>query len=64
MVVIFEAIFLIHCGLKFLVDFTIEGSKIPVRDISKISTHYLNTEFLADIIPIIPLQFIPLFRNR
>jgi hypothetical protein len=57
-------IFLLHCGLNFLVDFTVEGSKIPVRDFSKISSHYLSSEFMADFIPIIPLQFIPMYRNR
>ena len=64
LVITFEIIFLIHCGLKFLVDFNVDGSKIPVGDIAKISTHYLNTGFWADFIPIVPFQFIPMYRNR
>jgi hypothetical protein len=60
----FETIFLIHCGLNFLVDFTLEGSNIPVRDIAKTSSYYLDHGFKADFIPLIPLEFIPMYRNR
>lgn len=63
-VITFELIFLIHCGLKFFVDYNVEGSNIPVKDLSKISTHYFNTGFMEDVIPIVPLQFYPLYRNR
>ena len=60
----FESIFLIHCGLNFLVDYTMEGSKTPVRDVAKTSSHYLDNGFKADFIPLIPLEFIPMYRNR
>lgn len=63
-VIVFESIFLIHCGLSFLVDYKLEGSKVPIRDVSKTSTYYLNTGFKSDFIPLLPMQFIPMFRNR
>lgn len=51
----YEIIFVVHCGQQFFVDFTSDGSKVPVRDLSKISTYYLNHGFKGDIIPLIPL---------
>ena len=51
----FELVFLISFLLNFIVEYTPEGSSIPVNDISLISVRYLKTRFLYDFIPLIPL---------
>jgi hypothetical protein len=61
---VFEFLFLIHMLLQFLVEFTPEGSKVPVTDLSKISMNYINGVFVWDLIPILPLYVVELDRNR
>ena len=61
----FEFIFLIHMALQFLVEFTPEGSKVPVTDLARISMNYINGEFALDFIPILPFYVLTgLDRNR
>lgn len=55
-----ETIFLISMILRFFVDYQNEGDVRPVRDIIKIGKRYLDTKFRYDLIPLIPLQLIPL----
>lgn len=61
---VFELIFLIHMLLQFLVEFTPEGNKVPITDLSKISMNYINGDFVWDFIPIIPVYVVPMDRNR
>ena len=37
---------------------------MPIRDVSKTSNNYLSNGFKGDIIPLIPFQFLPMYRNR
>jgi hypothetical protein len=61
---VFEFIFLIHMALQFMVEFTPEGSKVPVTDLSKISMNYINGEFMMDIIPLLPFYVLSFERRR
>ena len=61
---VIEFLFLIHMLLQFLVEFTPEGSKSPVTDLSKTSMNYINGVFVWDFIPILPFYVIELDRNR
>ena len=53
----FEAFFLIFMIIHFLTDFTREGENIPVSDIGDIAYHYFETDFLSDLIPLLPFSF-------
>ena len=65
MIIMFETVFLIDLILSFLVDYTEEDQpEKPVRDLGKIAMNYLRTGFLLDIITLIPLNFLNLYRRR
>lgn len=53
--IVYETIFLISMGLKFLYEQDKKDSEGTERDLSKIAMHYLRGEFLFDLIPLIPL---------
>lgn len=59
-----ESVFLVHLLLQFLVEFTPEGSKQPVTDISRISMNYIHGDFAMDVIPLIPFFVVKMPRNR
>jgi hypothetical protein len=59
-----ESIFLMHLFLQFFLEYKPLGEKIPVRNLSKIGSNYLNSKFALDFITIIPLQYLELKRNR
>ena len=50
-----ESVFLLHLLLQFFVEYKPLGEKIPVRDMSKICTNYLNGKFPLDFVTILPL---------
>ena len=53
-----ESCFILNICVKFITDYSVEGSKLPERDLSKIAKNYFNSDFTLDLIPIIPFQFI------
>ena len=54
---VFEVIFLFEMGLGFITEYLDENNK-SVKDLAKISKHYLKTGFLLDLIPLIPFNYI------
>lgn len=61
---VIEVFFLIHLLLQFFIEFRPSAEKAPVRDIPKISVHYLQNGFAMDFIPIIPFYAVSLKRKR
>jgi len=53
----FESLFLMMMLCNFVTDFTRDGEHVAVSDIEEISVHYLQGDFLYDIIPLIPFNF-------
>ena len=51
----FEILFLLHMITQFMVEYKVEGEKMPVTDPFKIWTNYLNTSFPLDIVCLLPL---------
>lgn len=49
----FEIMFIIHMLMQFLVSYKIEG-EVVVRDIPMIASHYIQGQFLIELIPCIP----------
>ena len=62
--IIFESLFLVHMLSTFLLEYKVQGEKIPIRDPFKIWNNYLNTTFPLDLLCLLPLQFITMKRNR
>ena len=63
--IFFELIFLAHMVTQFILEYTPEGSKNPVRDYKRIAMHYINEgDFKADFIAIIPFQIITMRNGR
>lgn len=54
-IITFEIIFFISFCLNFITDYKEEGVSQPVKDAGLISLKYLNTRFIWDFIPLIPL---------
>jgi hypothetical protein len=51
----FEAIFLIHLLLQFLIEYRVEGEKMPIKEPAKIAMNYINNgDFYFDFICLIP----------
>lgn len=50
--------------IQGLVEFTPPGEKLPITDPARTITRYITTDFVYDFIPLIPLQIVPLDRNR
>lgn len=64
--IFFEIVFLVDICVNFILSYeheTAAGRTIETR-VDKISTNYLKTEFLYDLIPSIPLQFFKFYNNR
>ena len=59
-IIVFEVIFFISLCLNFITDYKEEGSNSPVRDASLISMKYLNSRFVWDFLPLIPLTIFDL----
>lgn len=55
---IFEGIFLVHLITQFLLEYRVQGEKLPVNDPFKICINYFNNSFPLDFICVLPLQFI------
>ena len=51
----FEFVFLVSMALKFLCEFTKDGAHLPTRDLKKIAERYIRSDFILDLIPLIPL---------
>lgn len=54
----FEIFFLIEIILQFFRKVTPEGKSKPLSEISDVSMNYLNNNFIHQLIPIIPFQYI------
>jgi hypothetical protein len=59
---IIEGIFLIDMMIEFVLEFHDDATNTNVRDISQISMRYLKNEFLSDFIPLIPFNWIGIFK--
>jgi hypothetical protein len=59
---IIEGIFLIDMMIEFVLEFHDDATNTNVRDISQISIRYLKNEFLSDFIPLIPFNWIGIFK--
>ena len=55
---IIEFSFLIEVFLNFFKEYIPIGSNKPVNEFTKVSGHYLSTNFIFDVFIIIPLQLI------
>ena len=51
---VFELFFLISIVLKFFLEYKVDDSPLPVRDLGMIAKRYIRNEFLFDLIPLIP----------
>lgn len=58
--IFYESFFLISLLLKFLVSFIPDGQTIPVKDIVMIAERYIKGNLVVDLIPLLPLPFLPL----
>ena len=63
----FFMFFFITICLNFLVDFKRQGSNQNIKDLKQIAEHYIDYEsfglkgqFIYDLLPVIPLEFLPL----
>ena len=53
-VLIFETFFGFTMLLNFFVEYKNDDSPLPVRNLQRIASRYLQNEFILDIIPLIP----------
>lgn len=60
----FEFVFLCSIGFKFLCEFTQDGATTPTRDLKMIADKYIRSEFILDLIPLIPIQLMLDFDGR
>lgn len=51
---VFEAIFLFDMILTCFVEYT--EHEVTIREISTITSHYIKTDFLLDLIPLLPFE--------
>jgi hypothetical protein len=58
MVVIFETIFAVNILINFITAYIPDGELNPVTCLSKIFSHYVEDEFMEDLIPTLPVTFI------
>ena len=61
---IVEGIFALDMILCFLKEFTPSHTTIPTSDFQSIFAHYFVNQWIFDLIPLIPLQFLRLKNNR
>jgi hypothetical protein len=55
--------FLIDMIIEFFLEYVDESTTLKVRDISMISVRYLRGEFIYDIFPLIPFNWILSFKH-
>ena len=55
-----ELVYVIDICAKFCLAYTPIGKTVSIRELSKTSKHYLETRFIWDLIPTIPLQLLNL----
>ena len=60
---IVECMFLIDMVIEFFLEYVDESTTLKVRDISMISVRYLRGEFIYDIFPLIPFNWIFQFKH-
>ena len=58
-----EVTFLAHFVSQFFLEYEDESQR-KVRDMSKIAVNYLRTSFALDFVPLLPFNFIPMYRKR
>lgn len=61
---IFEGVFLLDMILNCFKQYVPQYSNQPVKDVPSIMMNYLNGELKYDIIPLIPFQYLTLYRKR
>ena len=60
--IFFEVMFLMHMILQFFLEYKSNDSIYPVRDLKKIALNLYRTEFLYNLIPLIPLPHMLKFK--
>ena len=59
MSIFFESCFTVTMLLHFITDYTPEGERVPIRELSKISKRYLfSQKFVLDFLTLIPFQIL------
>jgi hypothetical protein len=53
-----EGYFAIALAVNFFVEFKLDDQPLPVRDLSKIASRYVQGQFLIHFFPIIPFHMI------
>ena len=57
--IFFECCFTVTMFLHFVTDYTPEGERVPIRELSKISKRYFfSQKFLLDFLTLIPFQIL------
>lgn len=57
---VIESFFLFDVIFTFFVEFEVDGQIQPVRDLKSIAVNYLKGQLIFDVLPLLPLQLIPL----
>lgn len=60
LMIIMESFFVFNIVFNFFVELEVDGKILPIRDLQTIALTYLKGSFIFELIPIIPLQFLPL----
>ena len=64
---ILELLFLIDCLIHFILTYStnpLDHSSAVVDDISKIGENYAKGDFIYDLVPLLPFQFLEISRHR
>ena len=56
----FELYFLFNIVFTFFVEYDVDGQILPERNLPNIARNYLRNGFLIEVLPTLPLQFLPL----
>lgn len=64
MMIVFESLFLLHMLSKFILTYNDPITNVKEKSPRKIMKNYIATEFKWDLIPLVPLQLIPMERHR
>ena len=54
----FEILFFLEMITMFFKEYQPKGSMYPVRDIKSIAKIYISTQFVYDLIPLVPFRFV------
>lgn len=63
-VVTIESIFLVHLIMQFFVEYEDETGQRTIRNLQLTAINYVKTRFIFDFIPLLPINFIPMYRKR